>query len=382
MFEAALHAKVAASSTPFVMRNANGHLKLVNRLDAGEIVASSTPKKILIAVIVILLLAGIGVGTYLYRVSQPLAGPAAVLGPAPDVLSLIPSNAPVVAFLDARALRTTQNSSLQAIGSIMLPTPQQDPDYTQFVKNTGFDYSRDLDRAAIAMWPTQLGAAASAAGENRTLAIADGRFDQQRIEAYALHVGGHAVKRGALTIYEVPGKPLVAFEFLSATRVIMASGKNATELIGNPASTQRDPEMQARINRVAGAPLFAVARTDHLPDSFYADFNNSPQLLGYIRSIQAITLAGQPQGNDLDLTLDAECDSMKNAIEIGTLLNGFRMMGSVALKDPKERGNMTKQQADFLSTLLAKVKVSPQDKWVRLSIALTPKMLASASSSH
>src|SRR5690348_6253757 len=85
-------------------------------------------------------------------------------------------------------------------------------------------------RAAIAMWPTQLGAAASAASENRTLAIADGRFDQQRIEAYALHVGGHAVKRGALTIYEVPGKPLVAFEFLSATRVIMASGKNATNL--------------------------------------------------------------------------------------------------------------------------------------------------------
>lgn len=334
------------------------------------------------AAVVILLLAGAGVGIYLYRVSQPLAGPAAVSGPPAGVLSLIPSNAPVVASLDAQALRSTQNSSLQAIGSIMLPTPQQDPDYTQFVKSTGFDYSRDLDRAAIAMWPTELGAAASAAGENRTLAIADGRFDRQRIEAYALHVGGHAIKRGKITIYEVPGKPLVSFEFLSATRVAMASGKNATDLLTNPARSPRDPEMQARIDRVAAAPLFAVARTDHLPDSFYADFKDSPQLLGYIRSIQAITLAGQPQGNDLDVTLDGECDSMKNAIEIGTLLNGFRMMGSVALKDPKERGNMTKQQADFLSTLLAKVKVTPRDKWVRLSIALTPKMLAGAASSH
>jgi len=345
-------------------------------------VPSAKAKKILVTLIAILLLVGVGVGIYLYRVSQPLTGPAAVSGPPPDVLSLIPPNAPVVAFLDAKALRTTQNSSLQTIGSIMLPTPQQDPDYTQFVKNTGFDYSRDLDRAAIAMWPTELGAAASASGKNRTLVIADGRFDQQRIEAYALHAGGHAIRRGTATIYEVPGKPLVSFEFLSPTRVAMASGKNATELLTNPARSPGDPEMQARIGRVAGAPLFAVARTDHLPDSFYADLKNSPQLLGYVRSIQAITLAGQPQGNDLDVTLDAECDSMKNAIEIGTLLDGFRMMGSVALKDPKARGNMTKQQADFLSTLLAKVKVTPQDKWVRLSIALTPKMLASAASSH
>ena len=343
---------------------------------------SSTTKKVLIAAVVILLLGGAGVGIYLYRVSRPLEAPAAVSGPPSGVLSLIPSNAPVVAFLDAQALRSTQNSSLQAIGSIMLPTAQQDPDYTQFVKNTGFDYSRDLDRAAIAMWPTELGAAANAAGENRTLAIADGRFDQQRIEAYALHAGGHAIKRGAATIYEVPGKPLVSFEFLSATRVAMASGKNATDLLTTPARSPRDPEMQARIDRVAAAPVFAVARTDHLPDSFYADFKDSPQLLGYIRSIQALTLAGQPQGNDLDVTLDGECDSMKNAIEIGTLLNGFRMMGSVALKDPKERGNMTKQQADFLSALLAKVKVSPQDRWVRLSIALTPKMLAGAATSH
>jgi len=140
--------------------------------------------------------------------------------------------------------------------------------------------------------------------------------------------------------------------------------------------------MQARIDRVAGAPLFAVARTDHLPDSIYTSFQNSPQLLGYIRSIKAITLAGLPQGNNLVLTIDGQCDSMKNAVEIATLLNGFRMMGSVALKDPKERGNMTKQQADFLSELLAKLRVTPQDQWVRLSISLTPKMLAGATSSH
>jgi hypothetical protein len=267
------------------------------------------------------------------------------------------------------------------IGQVVLPTPQQDPDYTEFVRNTGFDYSRDLDHAAIAIWPASLDAAANATGDNRTLAIADGQFDQARIKAYALRTG-QAMTRGRQTVYEVPGNPPVSFEFLSATRVAMASGKSASDLLTGSSSSPRDPTMQARIDRVAGAALFAVARTDNLPESVYTSFKNSPQLLSLARSVQAITLAGQPQGDNLALTLDSECDSMKNALEIGTLLDGFRMIGSVALNDPKERGQMTKEQAAFLSALLAKVKVSPQDKWVRLSIILTPQMLAGKPAPH
>jgi hypothetical protein len=336
-------------------------------------------KRALAAAILVLAVIGSVVGVYLYRASRPLEGPVA--GHSPDVFSLLPSDAPVIAYLDAKALRTTQSSSLQAIGQVLLPTPQQDPDYTEFVRNTGFDYSRDLDHAAIAMWPSGLDAASSASGDNRTLAIADGRFDQERVKSYALRTG-HVTTRGSQTIYEVPGIPPVSFEFLSGTRVAMASGKNATDLLTGPPPSPHDHAMQSRIDRVAGAPLFAVARTDHLPDSIYASFKNSSQLLSLARSIQAITLAAQPQADNLAVTVDGECDSMKNALEIGTLLDGFRMIGSVALNDPKERGQMTKEQAAFLSTLLARVKVTPQDKWVRLSITLTPEMLAGNPSPH
>ena len=342
--------------------------------------ASRNTKRALIVVVLIAALGGLGAGVYLYRASLPLPPPVA--GKFPDVFSLIPSDAPVVAFLDAQALRTTQNSSLAAIGQIVLPTPQQDPDYTQFVNATGFDYSRDLDHAAIATWPTSLDAARNEAGDNRTLAITDGHFDQGRIKAYALRVGGKAVPYGKATIYEVPGKPPVSFEFLSPTRVAMASGKNATDLLTKDPPSSRDPAMRARIDRVAGAPLFAVARTDNLPSSIYEGFNNSPQLLSLAKSIQTIALSAQPQGNDLAVILDGECDSMKNAIEIGTLLEGFRMIGSLEMKDPKNRGQMTKQQAAFLSSLLSKVKVTPQDNWVRLSISLTPEMLAGKPSTH
>ncbi len=370
------------ATTDFPVRKPNGNLTLNPRGEKQRqnIVPSRKAKIAIVVVLVLVALGGIGAGVYLYEASRPL--PAPVAGKPPDVFSLIPPDAPLVAYLDAQALKKVQNSSLQALGQIVLPTPQEDPDYTQFVRNTGFDYSQDLDRAAIAMWPTALDANSNAEGDNRTFAIADGRFDQQRIKDYAVHVGGRVMTRGSLSVYEVPGSPPVSFTFLAATRVAMASGKNATDLLTLPSPGSRDPEMQSRIDRVAGAPLFVVARTDRLPDSIYAVFKSSPQLLSLARSIQAITMAGEPQGDDLDLTLDAECSSMKDAIEIGTLLDTFRMIGSLELRDPKQRGQMTKQQADFASMLLAKVKVSPQDKWVRLSIALTPQMLAGKTGSH
>jgi hypothetical protein len=344
---------------------------------------SPTTKRVLAVVVVIFLLLCAGAGFYLYRASRPLRAPVPVAPESkpPDIFSLIPPDAPAVVYLDANALRTTQNSSLDALGALLLPTPQQDPDYTAFVKGTGFDYSRDLERAVIAVWPSDFGAAANQAGDNPTLAIADGRFDQDRIKLYALRTG-HVVTRGPQTIYEVPGQPLISFEFLSATRVAMASGKNATNQLTGSAHASRGAASQSLVDRVAGAPLFAVVRASRLPESIFASFQNSPQLLALARSIQALTLAGQPQGNNLNLTLDAQCDSMKDALAIGTLLDGFRMIGAVALSDPKQRGTLTKQQATFLSTLLAKVNVAPHENWVRLSIALTPQMLAGATSSH
>lgn len=353
---------------------------------------SPTAKKTLVAVALLGFVAAIALGLYVYRAQRPLAG--AMEGNAPGVLNLLPGDAPVLAYLDAKTLRTTQNAFLQTIASLALPSPQQDPDYTAFVQGTGFDYSRDLDRAAVALWPANLGAGSKAANgpnENPTLVIADGHFDQQRIKAYALRTG-RTTMRGSQTIYEVPGSPTISFEFLSATRVAIASGKNATDLltgsgVTGPAVTSstaitRDPETQARIDRVAGAPLFAVARADRLPASIYSGLDNSPQLKSLVRSIQAVTLAGVPKGDALSISLDGECDSMLSAQRVGTVLQGLLMIGSMAIKDPKQRGDMTPQQAAFLSALLADAKVTTQDKWVRATLDLTPAILGSGSPQH
>ena len=293
----------------------------------------SSTKRAWIAVAVLVCLVCVAGAIYLYHERQPL--PAASSGPAPSVLAELPSNAPAIAYLDVAALRKLKNSPLAGLLGLTGTDPSQsagqgmDRDYAQFIRGTGFDYTRDLDRAAIAFWPNDLTPAANEAGENPSLAIADGRFDQRKIDSYALRVGGRAL---AETVsgpreYIVPGKPNVAFEFLSPTRIAIASGKHPENLLDLPRVRTADPALEARIQRVAGAPIFGVARTRDLPASFYANFKQSPQLEHMVRSIRAVLLSGQPQGSRIHVALDGECDSMTSALEHYALVDVFRGLG-------------------------------------------------------
>jgi hypothetical protein len=258
--------------------------------------------------------------------------------------------------------------------------PKEDRDYQNFVHDTGFDYTSDLDKVAIAIWPTALPTPNGGLGENQAVAIAEGRFDQEKLKAYALRYG-EAVTQGAQSFYVVRGDPPVSFGFLSATRMVLKNGKGLSILTPMPSASERDATT-GRINRVAGAPIFAVARTDTLPRSFYDNFKSAPQLQSLARSVKGLTFAGQPQGNRMDLALDAECDSLTHAGEIATLLDGLRMFGTMALSDPKTRRQMTAGQAAFLTALASQVKVTHQDRWVRVTLDVTPEMMGTSNSTH
>jgi hypothetical protein len=312
------------------------------------------------------------------RPLPPISGASA--SAPPDLISLLPPGAPVVAYVDVAALRKLRNSPLAAMLGLVGPDPQQDRDYQQFVTGTGFDYTRDLDTAAVAIWPTALLTPNGGLGTNQALAIADGRFDQAKIEAYALRTG-KATMHGTEKIYVVPGSPATSFGFLSPTRILLTTGETL-DVPGPVASAKGNDAMRARIKRVAGAPIFAAARTDLLPPTFYDSLKNAPQLETLARSVRGLTLAGQPQGDRIDMALDAECDSLPHAAELATLIDTFRMFGGVALSDPKTRRQMTKEQAVFLAALASQVKVTHQDHWVRLSLAVTPEMLGVTNPTH
>src|SRR6202041_546390 len=339
-------------------------------------VPSSSAKRAWIAIAAGLLAPAAPAVVYYFWQARPLPPIVSTLpgvpaaGPPPDILSQLPADAPVIFYIDAGNLRTLQNSPLAAALGLASPGPQADRDYANFVRDTGFDYTRDLDHAAIAVWPAGVGTPDNVLGEDRVLDIADGRFDQPKIKAYALRTGKE-IAGGPQPAYEVPGNPPVSLTFLSPTRIPLASGRNSTELLARgshhaPSSASRAPAM------------FAGARPDRLPKSIYAPLHNPPQLEQIARSVQAITLAGQPDRDNLKVTLDAECDSLKNAVQLAFLLETGKMAGSMALSDPRTRRQMTHEQYAFLEALINHATINHQNKVVRITLEITPKMLAAA----
>lgn len=329
-----------------------------------------------VAALVILLLLGAAGYYVFFRGHAKPNGPAP--GPVPNIVELLPAEAPVFAYFDITTLR---NSQLSAELSSLAGTPASDPEYAEFVRQTGFDYERDLDRAALAVWP---GASASTA-----LAIAEGRFDREKVNQYALRYG-RVTKHQNLDVYEVPvsvpaqdgrGKTskTISFTFLAADRVALADGASLDSIINHPSSNASDAALRARIGRVAGAAIFVTARSSALPQDLSTLGVKPGQIERILRSIQFLNLAGRPAGDQLKVEAEAECDSVPNALQLSTVLDGLRWIGNAALADPKNRRQMQPQEAALLDALLRLAEISRDGKVVRLKVNLTPEMFGTTS---
>src|SRR6202011_345851 len=99
------------------------------------------------------------------------------------VRAATPADAKAVFFADLTELRPTQFAALLFKWA---PRPAADAEYAQFVRDTGFDYERDLDRAALAV--------IKRGSDTTFFAVADGRFDRKKITAHALQSGTHEVR--------------------------------------------------------------------------------------------------------------------------------------------------------------------------------------------
>jgi len=335
------------------------------------------------------LLAAAGIGAYLHvthrnapRVADEGGLPIYSATPEQtkrtlEALDELPGDAPSVAYIDVEALRKLHDSPLAALLGLTGGNAAEDREYEQFVQETGFDYTRDLDRVAIAFWFDGLGGRSRAASaDNRAFVVADGRFDAEKIRRYALQSGRTRVA-GTQTVYDIPGKPPVSFTFLSPTRIAITSGDRSAEFLLASHPRKRDRAFQTHIDRLAGAPLFAVVRTDQLPGRFYASFDNSPQIESLLRSVRSLTLAAKPQGEVLKVALDGESTSANNALTITTLLEISRMGASMAFSDSKPPAQLTHEQTTFLDALIQKSTISHQDQWVRIAFDVTPRMLGS-----
>jgi hypothetical protein len=297
--------------------------------------------------------------------------------PREELLSQLPSDATAVIFLDFEELR---RAAFMARIFEWAPKLESDADYLQFVKETGFDYERDLHRVALAT--TKKGQ------DSVIFAIADGTFDRAKISAYASKFGSIA-KNGGLEIYSVPATATakqISFVFLKNDRIAVTTETDLSALLSAKNRKEDAAEWRTRFERLAGSPAFAVIRQDAGAGSALAaqapSGLRSPQLSTLLDQLQWITLAAKPDNTLLRVVAEGECATDATVRQLADLLNGVVILAQAGLNDPKTRQQLEPATREAYLELLKSADVSKLDragtKSVRLVLEVTPKFLAAA----
>lgn len=318
------------------------------------------------AIIVLCLAVLVLTATGYYLLHRAPASTDSMPGTAPTMLSLLPPQAPYVIYADVQSLRSS--AFLNRLIALV-PAPNEDPDYAEFVRSTGFDYARDLDRVAIAIIPTT--------PLPTVVTFAEGRFDQQKIIAYALRTGKTEVRDGH-TVYVLPSSTPggdVTVRFVAANRIELVSLPHGKVPASMNTSDPAGAAMKEKINGVAGSPLFAVVRMDAVPKDATIETFRIDAITNAMQGVKWLTLAVAPQGQDLRAVLEGECDSALDATQMNLALGGLRIMARAFLSDPATRRQFTAQGADALTRLVKQADISATGKRVQLAVSLTPGIL-------
>jgi hypothetical protein len=294
--------------------------------------------------------------------------------PAPELLSEIPTGAPTLIYADFAAIRA---STFYQQRPNHAPITIPDREYADFVQSTGFDFEKDLDRVVIASWPSGLNPDLNKQDHGKTILVADGRFDRKKIHDYALRKG-KLDRQQEHDVFEFPtdnGSGWNSVMFLNENRLAIVEGLSVAPLLAhhddNPAA---DPARE-RAARVAGAAIFAITRVPPIPDNFSAGGVQSAQLMNLARSVQWVTLAARPEGSNLRVSLEGDCQTAGQAHELQAALEVFRLFGRAGLESPKMRQSMDPTTLGVLETVLKTADVSASAEQVRILVEFTPDIL-------
>lgn len=147
-------------------------------------------RKLSILIALLLLVAAVAVVAYLWRRA------------APEAVRLLPANADAVVYVDLQTIRRVVTLFGQA------PAVPHDPEYDNFIRQTGFEFERDLDQAAFAVHapPLTPGGPSPAPEEVRSSEIFVGRFDSSRLAAFLSGLAISSERYRNIEIYSIPNQ--------------------------------------------------------------------------------------------------------------------------------------------------------------------------------
>ncbi len=290
----------------------------------------------------------------------------------PEILRATPAGASQVAYLDLIRLRSS--GFLQKL-NFLAPEIPVDPEYAEFVQNTGFDYTKDLDRVLMVQ---------SASEATHAFFLAQGRFDRERITRYVMQSGGIA-RRGEIEIFLIPSAPRsardepgqrqstdsagekpekLALAFLRPDRVALGRSEGFDEWLQHGRLEEADPEMFEQLLRVAGSAGFLIGKVPPRPPAISGGIS-SPQWEQILHSIRWYALAVVPQQEQLLVVADITCNTEQDCSELSETLEGLRAVAIAALSQPKPPLAMTPRDAAVLRDLLSRARISAQKNTVR-----------------
>jgi hypothetical protein len=292
-------------------------------------------------------------------------GKTANASPAPDLMAELPAGAPTLVYVDLAAVRA---SSFYQHRPDKGPMAVPNQDYADFVRSTGFDFEKDLDRVVVASWP------ASGKEQRKNVVIADGRFDRAKIRDYAMRTGKLDHQQGHdVFLFSVSDRTgFNSVTFLDDHRIAIVAGPSIAPVLAGHADDSGTDPARERAARLDGAAAFAITRVPPIPDNFAQGGAASAQLASLARSVQWVTLAARPEGDDLRISLEGECDNSTDALQLKSALELLRMFGRAGLDSQKTRQSMDPAALAIVQTLLSNAEVTQAAERVRILVELTP----------
>jgi hypothetical protein len=99
------------------------------------------------------------------------------------------------------------------------------------------------------------------------------------------------------------------------------------------------------------------------------------------RSVRWITLALRPEGDDLRVSLEGECNNGEDARELQSALEVLRAFGRMGLDSPKTRQSMSPAALASLQSVLKSAEVTQTAERVRVLVELTPDIFKAGDAS-
>lgn len=300
--------------------------------------------------------------------------PSSNISSRQELLRFIPSDSTAVFFFDLDEFRA---SPFLAKLNAWAPVSNEDSEYLQFVRGTGFSYERDLQRAVVAICHHD--------ATTNLLAVADGKFDRRKIETF-LTRNGKSTQQGKWTVFRLnasANENPISIVFLSNTRVAVSDSENISAALSPATGEAGHAEWNEHFERLAGSPLFAIIRQDAATQALLNEATpgsfSSPELSALLNQLQWISIAGKPDGNQLQVVAEGESLSPSVPSQLHDLLQGITLLAQNGLNDPKLRQKMNPEERRAYLEILKSADIQKVDRgdWksVRVVLEITPNFL-------